>query len=234
MNAPPLILLVYDSETTTAVVSRRLEDAGYRVHVVGDGRAALRAVYDIRPDVVLLDVVMPVLDGWQTLAMIRQISDVPVIILSWRDSELERVRGLKSGADDYVCKPFGPAELTARVAAQLRRSRRSAVREPYDDGVVRLDVAKAEVSVRGRPVHVTPGELRLLATLTAHAGTVLSPERLLELAWNDETGINLDRVRLYVRYLRAKIERDPARPELIENVRGFGYRYRAPLTQPAA
>lgn len=234
MNAPPLVLLVDDSETTTAVAGRRLEDAGYRVHVARDGKAALRALYDVRPDVVLLDVVMPLLDGWQTLAMIRQISDVPVIMLSWRDSELERVRGLKSGADDYVCKPFGAAELTARVAAQLRRSRRAVVREPYDDGVVRLDIAKAEVSVRGGPVHLTPSELRLLATLTAHAGSVLSPERLLELAWNDESGINLDRVRLYVRYLRAKIERDPSQPELIENVRGFGYRYRAPSTQPAA
>jgi len=234
VSSPPVILLVDDSETTAAVVGRRLEDAGYRVHVVRNGRAALRALYDVRPDVVLLDVVMPLLDGWQTLSMIRQISDVPVIILSSRDSELERVRGLKGGADDYVCKPFSPTELTARVAAQLRRSRRSAVHAPYDDGVVRLDVANAEVSVRGRPVHVTPSELRLLATLTAHAGTVLSPERLLELAWNDESGINLDRVRLYVRYLRAKIERDPSQPELIENVRGFGYRYRASLTQPAA
>lgn len=225
------ILVVDDSDATVAVVSRRLQDAGHRVHSASNGDAALRMLYDVRPDLILLDVVMPVLDGWQTLALIRQLTDVPVIMLSARDTELERVRGLRAGADDYVCKPFGPAELTARVGAQLRRSRaRSTVRPPYDDGIVHLDLANASVTVRGEPVQLTPQELRLLSALTANAGKVLSPNRLLELAWNDDSLLSGERVRLYVRYLRAKIESDPAHPMLIENVRGFGYRYRRPET----
>jgi DNA-binding response OmpR family regulator len=203
-----------------------VERAGHRVSAAPDGRAGLRMLYDLRPDLVLLDVVMPGIDGWKTLELIREVSNVPVIMLTARDSEIERVRGLRGGADDYVGKPFGHAELAARIEAVLRRANeKPAVREVYDDGVVYIDFDGHEVRVRGERVELTPLEFRLLSALTENAGLVLSRDQLLDLVWGAgyDSG---DQVKLYVRYLRRKIELDPADPELIETVRGFGYRYR--------
>ena len=221
------ILLIDDSATERAVIERRLEHAGYRVFSAENGTTALRTMYSVRPDLVILDVVMPELDGWKTLELIRQTSDVPVIMLTASDGEIERVRGLRGGADDYVGKPFHPAELTARIEAVLRRAsgRSSAVREAYDDGVVTIDIEKAEVTVRGEPVSLTPLEFRLLLALTEHVGNVVSAEQLLELAWGGGIIAGRDRVKITIGYLRKKIERDPSQPQLIENVRGYGYRY---------
>jgi len=150
-----------------------------------------------------------------------------VIMLTSRASELERVRGLRAGADDYIAKPISGAELVARVEAVLRRaSDAGGVRDLYDDGQLSIDFAANEVRVRGEVVRLTPLEFRLLTTFTAHPGQVLSRDQLLELVWRDAFARGGDEVKLYVRYLRLKIERDPAQPQLIETVRGFGYRYR--------
>jgi two-component system KDP operon response regulator KdpE len=223
------VLLIDDSLTETAIAKARLERDGYAVTIAGDGDEGLRALYKVRPDIVLLDVVMPGLDGWQTLERIREVSDVPVIMLTGRDTELERVRGLRGGADDYVGKPYSPAELAARVAAVLRRSRADwAPREAFFDGELAIDFDAREVRVRGEEVSLTPLEFRLLAVLTENAGLVLSRDQLLELVWGGAFGRDPDAVKLYIRYLRTKIERDPAHPELVETVRGFGYRYRKP------
>jgi DNA-binding response OmpR family regulator len=220
------VLVIEDSEVERAVTVDRLERAGCDVVAAADGTEGLRRLYALRPDVVLLDVVMPGRDGWKTLELIREVSEVPVIMLTGRDSGVERVRGLSSGADDYVGKPYDAAELVARINAVVRRTKeKAAVREVWDDGVVRIDYAAGEVTAHGEPVSLTPLEFRLLSTLAEHAGQVLSRDQLLELVWGDAATRSQDQVKLYVGYLRRKIERDPASPELIQNVRGFGYRY---------
>jgi DNA-binding response OmpR family regulator len=223
------VLVIDDSETVRATVSDRLERGGYTVASAGNGREGLRRLYEIKPDVVLLDVVMPELDGWKTLELIRDVSDVPVIMLTSRDSELERVRGLRGGADDYMGKPFSPAELSARIEAVLRRSgEKVEAKELYDDGTVSIDFAARAVSVRGEAVALTPLEFRLLAALTEHTGQVLSRQQLIDLVWGRAYVSSGDPLMIYIGYLRKKIEEDPAKPALVETVRGFGYRYCRP------
>lgn len=221
------ILLIDDSETQRVVLTDRLQRLGYVVNSAADGRAGLRELYAKRPDIVLLDVLMPELDGWGTLERIREISDVPVIMLTSQDTEIDRVRGLRGGADDYVGKPFSPAELAARIEAVLRRAgEREKVRERYDDGVVMIDFGTREVTIRGNQVHLTPLEFRLLAALTEHAGQVLSREQLLDLVWGSTYEVTDDQVKTYIGYLRRKVGDDAVDSQLIETVRGFGYRYR--------
>jgi DNA-binding response OmpR family regulator len=225
------VLVVEDSETERAIIADRLERAGYVVSTASSGDEGVRRLYDLRPDIILLDIVMPGLDGWSTLALIRQITNVPVIMLTGLNSEIERVRGLRGGADDYIGKPYGAPELVARVEAVLRRTTTvSTIREIWDDGTVRIDFSAAEVTVRGEAIALTPLEFRLLAALTEHAGQVLSRGQLLELVWGDSSARSDDQVKLYVGYLRRKIERDAAAPELVDTVRGFGYRYRKQVT----
>jgi DNA-binding response OmpR family regulator len=230
------ILVVDDSPTERAIIESKLEHAGYRVFTAESGAIALRTLYAVQPDLVVLDVVMPDYDGWKTLELIRQASDVPVIMLTAQTGDIERVRGLRSGADDYLCKPFNPAELTARIEAVLRRTGAgsSSIRDTYDDGVLAIDIGRAEVKVHGKEVRLTPLEFRLLQALTENVGNVLSSDQLLELAWGDNVTAGHDRVKLYIGYLRKKIELDPTQPRLIENVRGYGYRYLAPAAQRAA
>jgi DNA-binding response OmpR family regulator len=222
------ILLVDDSETERAIVASRLQQHGFVVSTAVDGTEGMRKLYDLKPDLVVLDVVMPGLDGWQVLQRIRAVTDVPVIMLTGRDTELERVRGLRGGADDYIGKPFSASELVARIEAVLRRSQADGeIKDVYDDGEVAIDFTAHTVKVRGEFVSLTPLEFRLLTTLTEHAGQVLSRDQLLEHVWGDAFARDGDEVKLYVRYLRLKIESDPGEPKLIETVRGFGYRYRA-------
>lgn len=223
------VLVIDDSETVRATVSDRLERGGYSVASAQNGREGLRRLYEIKPDVVLLDVVMPELDGWKTLELIRDVSDVPVIMLTSRDTELERVRGLRGGADDYMGKPFSPAELSARIEAVLRRSGEKVdAKEVYDDGTVCIDFAARAVTVRGESVSLTPLEFRLLSVLTEHAGQVLSRQQLIDLVWGRSYESSGDPVKIYIGYLRKKIEEDPGSPTLVETVRGFGYRYCRP------
>jgi len=218
------ILVVDDSSTERAAVEKRLQGAGYTVVTAADGREGLRRLYETHPDLVLLDIVMPELDGWRTLELIRQVSDVPVIMVTGLDTEVERIRGLRAGADDYVGKPFSAGELVARVEAVLRRAGGQAdVREVYDDGIVSIDYAASEVRVRGETVALTPLEYRLLAAFVQHPGHVLSRGQLMELVWGDNYGAG-DQVKIYVGFLRRKL----GVPELIETARGFGYRYRRP------
>jgi len=221
------VLLIDDSETQRVVLTDRLQRLGYVVNSASDGRAGLRELYSKRPDIVLLDVLMPELDGWQTLARIREISAVPVIMLTSQATEIDRVRGLRGGADDYVGKPFSPGELAARIEAVLRRTgERETVRERFDDGVVLIDFGAREVTIRGNQVHLTPLEFRLLTALTEHTGQVLSREQLLDLVWGSTYEVTDDQVKTYIGYLRRKIGDDAVDSQLIETVRGFGYRYR--------
>jgi DNA-binding response OmpR family regulator len=227
MNAQRRVLVVDDEEDVRGLVAELLGRAGYEVAEAPNGRAALRELFAAPPDLVLLDVNMPELDGWQTLERIRDVSEVPVVMLTARAGELEKVRGLKAGADDYVTKPFGRQELLARVDAVLRRTApgAGAEREHYADDFLEVDYAQREVRVRGAPVSLTPTEFRLLSAFVSNPNQVLSREQLLQLAWNDTSGVSRDQVKLYVGYLRRKLGGD-ASP--IETVRGFGYQYHVP------
>jgi DNA-binding response OmpR family regulator len=224
-----LILVVDDDAITRELLRGALERAGHEVREAADGRAGLRELYSASPDLVILDVEMPELNGWITLERIRDVSDVPVLMLTARTAEMERVRGLQGGADDYVVKPFGRQEIVARVQALLRRTvGREAGQQTYADARVAIDFAQREVRYEEREVRLTPLEFKLLATFVRNPNQVLSRDQLLELVWGDSLGVSPEQVKLYVGYLRRKL--DPAAPQAtpIETVRGFGYRYRRP------
>jgi DNA-binding response OmpR family regulator len=230
MNGFARILVVDDDDDIRGLVRTLLERAGADVHDAADGREGLREFHAWRPDLVVLDVSMPDLDGWTVLERIRDMSDVPVLMLTARGDELERVRGLHAGADDYVVKPFGKQELVARVQALIRRASRTAQPEEsdtYADEYLTIDWAQAKVTVGERDVQLTPLEFRLLSTFVRNPRQVLSRDQLLERVWGDTYGVGGDQVKLYVGYLRRKL--DPESPDAvpIETVRGFGYRYRA-------
>ena len=221
------ILVVDDDADIRGLLSELLTRAGFEVDEVPDGRTALRRLYEEPPSLVILDVSMAGMDGYQTLERIRDLSDVPVIMLTARAEELEKVRGLAGGADDYVAKPFGRQELLARIQAQLRRSGGKAeVKEAYSDAFIEIDYGQRRITVQGRDVQLTPLEFRLLATFVQHPNQVLSREQLLELVWSDPFAVSGDQVKLYVGYLRKKLVPDAPDTAPIETVRGFGYRYR--------
>ena len=220
------ILVVDDDSDIRGLLRELLDRRGFAVAEAKDGQEALRAFYAERPDLVVLDVAMPILDGWKTLERIRELSDVPVIMLTAKMSELEKTRGLRAGADDYVTKPFGRQELLARVEALLRRSgSRSAEPETYSDAFVTIDFAQRTVIARGEPVDLTPLEFRLLSAFIRHPNQVLTHEQLLELVWGDAHA-SKDQVKLYVGYLRKKLAPDAPDAAPIDTRRGFGYTYR--------
>jgi DNA-binding response OmpR family regulator len=229
MNDRLKLLVVDDDEDIRVLLRELLGRAGYEVDEAADGRTALRRLYERPPALVILDVTMPEMDGYQTLERIRDLSDVPVLMLTARTQELEKVRGLTAGADDYVAKPFGRQELLARVQALLRRSGgRAEVTESYADDFVQIDYAQRRVTVEGRDVQLTPLEFKLLSAFVQHPNQVLSRDQLLDIVWGDPYGVSGDQVKLYVGYLRKKLS--PGAPDTapIETVRGFGYRYRRP------
>ncbi|GAB7041765.1 MULTISPECIES: response regulator transcription factor [Catenuloplanes] len=223
-------LLVVEDDPDIALALRMLFGrAGYDISHASDGRSGLREAYTEKPDLVVLDVGLPEMDGWQVLERLRDVSDVPVLVLTAHGQEAEKVRGLRGGADDYLTKPFANAELLARVEALLRRSsagQNSWASQVYDDGVVHLDPTRRRVYVKGEEVRLTPTEFRLLNALVRHAGAVLSPNQLLTQAWDDPTGIGQERVKFAVLRLRRKLGWSDPEESPIESVRGFGYRYR--------
>ena len=221
------VLVVDDEGDIRELVRELLGRAGYDVVEAPNGSEALKVFYAQQPDFVILDVQMPILDGWETLTRIREVSDVPVMMLTARAEELDKVRGLRAGADDYLTKPFGRQELLARVSANLRRSgTRDTVPELYADGLVTIDFAQREVFAGDEHVALTPLEFRLLTAFVQNPNQVLSHEQLLELVWGDERAAERDQVKLYVGYLRRKLGTTDADDSPIETVRGFGYRYR--------
>jgi len=226
MGTAAHVLAVDDDHDVRSLVCELLVRAGYRVTEAPDGRAALRVLYDERPDLVLLDVSMPELDGWATLERIRELSDVPVVILSALGAELEKVRALRAGADDYVTKPFGRQELLARVETVLRRApNRDGRRESYSDDLLQVDFGERRVTAAGNDVELTPLEFRLLAAFVGHPNQLLEHDQLLQLVWGGERGSSRDQVKLYVGYLRRKLAAAGVDPGVIETARGFGYRY---------
>jgi DNA-binding response OmpR family regulator len=222
------ILVVDDDDDIRGLLRALLERAGHEVVDAPDGRAGLRELYAGSPDLVILDVAMPGLDGWATLERIREVTDVPVLMLTARDAELERVRGLMGGADDYVVKPFGRQELVARVDALLRRPRGEVAQETYGDARLSISFAQRAVRYEDREVGLTRLEYKLLCAFVRHANQVLSHDQLRDLVWGDNLATSRDEVKLYVGYLRRKLAPDAPHSTPIETVRGFGYRYRPP------
>jgi DNA-binding response OmpR family regulator len=219
------LLVVDDDEDIRALLRLVLERAGYSVDDEADGRAALRAFHNGNHDLVVLDVTMPDLDGWELLERIRDLSDVPVLMLTARDTESDRVRGLRGGADDYVAKPFDREELLARVEVLLRRAPREDEPVSYTDSFMQVDFVQRKASVEGLEVPLTRQEYNVLEAFARHPGQVLSQEQLLELAWEEPDAVSRDQVKLYVGYLRRKLgKREGESP--IETVRGFGYRFK--------
>jgi two-component system KDP operon response regulator KdpE len=221
------VLLVDDAIDMTVVLSRVLADEGYEVQVAHDGSDGLRAAFDFRPDLVVLDVMMPGMDGWTTLERLREFSNVPVIMLTAVSGEHNMVRGLDHGADDYLTKPFSMTELKARIRAVLRRVSESAVQKNqslrFDNGRLVIDPAAQRVTVRGEVVDLTPTEYRLLLCLAYNAGRVLTVDQILDNVWGLGYEDSQDNVKLYVWYLRRKIEADPGDPLYVLTKRGTGY-----------
>ncbi len=225
------VLVVDDEADIRGLLRELLEREGFAVEEAGDGQAALRTLYATAPDLVILDVAMPVLDGWSTLERIREVSDVPVLMLTARAAEADKTRGLKAGADDYVTKPFGRQELVARVDALLRRRRAGAgAAEVYSDSFLTIDFPQRKVRALDREIELTPLEFKLLTAFVRHPNQVLSHEQLVELVWGaGEAGG--EQVKLYVGYLRRKLSPDDPDAAPIETRRGFGYAFR--VAQPA-
>lgn len=221
--------MIEDEPALRELVRLLLERAGHQVTEAADGREGVRMVFSARPDLVVLDVGLPELDGWAVLERIREMSDLPVLMLTAQATEVHKVRGLQAGADDYVTKPFGRQELVARVEALLRRAGGARPREEQpdvlDDGFLSIDFAAHRVTAGGAEVELTPLEFRLLAVLARNPGQLLTHDRLLELVWNDDFGDARDRVKIYVGYLRRKLT-NACGEAPIETVRGMGYRYR--------
>jgi DNA-binding response OmpR family regulator len=235
----PRVLVIDDDQDVGLGLRLLLERAGYEVSLARDGKEGLRAFFNRPADVVLLDVGMPVMDGWSTLERLRDVSDAPVLMLTARGLVQERVRGLQAGADDYQTKPFSNEELLARVAALLRRGRgehegRGDRAQTYADDRVSIDMRNWEVSVEGRPVQLTPLEFRLLSAFVTHPRQVLTHYQLLDLVWGDGAAANPGAVKTYVRYLRRKLGWESGEDSPIESVRGVGYRYRAPRSASPA
>jgi DNA-binding response OmpR family regulator len=223
------ILVVDDEPRIRDLVRMNLEMERYRVLEADDGREALEQLREHLPDLVVLDVMMPDMDGFETLKAIREVSTVPVIMLTVRQSEQDKIRGLDLGADDYLAKPFSPRELLSRIRALLRRSLMPAPARKtviVVDPDLKIDFAKHEVIVRGQKVDLRPTEFRLLYHLVNNAGRLLTHETLLSKVWGREYRDEAHYLRLYITYLRQKIEKDPTHPNYILTERGLGYRFK--------
>ncbi|MBI3242097.1 MAG: response regulator transcription factor [Chloroflexi bacterium] len=222
------ILVVDDEPRMIRFIRMNLELEGYAVFEAGDGLKALQQVRDTLPDLVILDVMMPELDGFETLRALREFSSVPVVMLTALGEEDDRVRGLELGADDYVTKPFSPRELVSRVKAVLRRTESPAPAQKAAikvDNRLQIDFDRREIFVEGKLVKLRPTEFRLLYHLVSNAGWVVPHDQLLAKVWGYEYRDETHYLRLYINYLRQKLEKDPAHPVYILTERGVGYRF---------
>lgn len=223
-----LVLIVDDEQRLVNFMRMNLEVEGCRVISASNGREGVDRVREDMPDIVLLDIMMPGLDGFETLRRIRTFSQVPVLFLTAKDDEEDRIRGLELGADDYIGKPFGHRELISRIRAVLRRhytpppAPQTTVQV---DDRLSIDFARREVLINGERVNLRPTEYRLLYHLVQNAGYVMTHEQLLAKVWGPEYRDESHYLRLYITYLRQKIEQDPANPKYILTERGVGYRF---------
>lgn len=223
------ILVVDDEERMARFIRLNLEHDGFQVIEAYRGMKAIQALRSDMPDLIILDVMLPDLDGFEVLRMIREISSVPVIMLTAKGEEDDRVRGLELGADDYITKPFSPRELVSRVRAVLRRTEAGSPTSKNEsievDDRLKIDFGRREIWVNGELVKLRPTEYRLLYHLVQNAGWVVTYDQLLSKVWGYEYRDEPHYVRLYINYLRQKLEEDPSNPKYILTERGVGYRF---------
>lgn len=221
------ILVIDDEEPTVQLIAMLLERRGFEVIKAYRAEEGLRKAYRHQPDLVLLDIMMPDMDGWDVCKRLREMSDVPIIFLTARSDVKDVVKGLEMGADDYVVKPYDNDELVARVRAHLRRSPRPNMSEElvFNNGDFRINFMNREVWVNNDLKHLTPKEFNLLAVLVRNAGRVVTRTELVTQAWGEEYGDAIDSLKLYIHYLRQKLEINAQQPEYILTSRGVGYRF---------
>ena len=233
------ILVVDDEEILREMIEFNLRREGYEVMLAFDGEEALEFARTFEPDLIILDIMLPVIDGLQVLRTLRQDSTVPILLLSARGEEIDRVLGLELGADDYLTKPFAMRELVARAKAMIRRSRIQSqdpapidsmrrddtARQIISTGDLSIDAAARQIRVQGDLIEMKPKEYDLLLYLVKHPGIVLSRDALLREVWGYAYPVDTRTVDVHIRGIRQKIERDPSQPALIETVRGYGYRF---------
>lgn len=219
------ILVVDDEATIRETLQYNLEKEGYQVITAADGLQALQVAREQEPDLVILDLMLPELDGLSVCRAIRREQDTPIIMLTARTGEMDKIVGLESGADDYVVKPFSLGELLARVRAVLRRSPATRREDVLQSGDLRLDLIARRATLDDQELSLTPKEFDLLATLMRNAGAVLSRDLLLTQVWGYDYLGDSRTVDVHIHWLREKIERDPSHPERIMTVRGVGYRF---------
>ncbi len=220
------LLLIDDDKGLDQLLSDFLSGQGYSVRAAENGKLGLRAMYERQPDIILLDVTMPEKDGWETLRRIREISNVPVIMLTARGDETDILQGFSLGADDYITKPFSFAQLSARVRAVLNRStQENEADTKLSSGGLEVDMRLKRAWRDGQPLALTPTEFKLLVTLMHHTGDVVSPKDLVKEVWGPQYASEVGHVRRYIWHLRQKVEPDPENPQYIHNDRGFGYRF---------
>jgi len=225
---PEKILIVEDESAVADAIAYTLGQEGFETEVATDGREALEAFEQSPPSLVILDLMLPGLSGWQLFTAFRRQREVPVIMLTARTAEADRVAGLEMGADDYVPKPFSMRELVARVRTVLRRSARAgegALPELLAAGEIRVDMGSHEISVRGEPVALSPREFGLLAYLMQNAGRVRTREEIIDAVWDEEQYLDQRTVDVHMRWLREKVEADPGNPRHLITVRGVGYKF---------
>ncbi len=226
----PKILIVDDEETMVRSLATLLSAEGYEVVTASDGPRALATAREQRPELIVLDVMLPGIDGMEVCRQIRAWSTVPIIMLTAKTGEVDTVVGLEVGADDYVTKPFSPRELVARVKAQLRRVQMSVSQTEGDRlevGDVAMDIGRRHVTVAGREVVLSPKEFDLLRVLLSHPGRVLGRDFLLNQVWGEDFFGDSRTLDVHIRWLREKVEEDPGRPQRIQTVHGVGYRLAA-------
>lgn len=220
------ILIVDDDRTLLRFVGDYLEEEGYEVITADRGPKALRAFFDSRPDLVFLDVMMPGMDGWEVCARMRELADTPIVMLTAKTGEPDKLRGFRLGVDDYITKPFSLAELGARSRAILARTGadRDVDASVHRIGELVVDLTRHEARLEGEVLDLTPTEFRLLSLLAERAGQAISQEDLIEHVWGDNRKTSSSALRRYIWFLRQKIESDPDLPSRLVNVRGYGYR----------
>ncbi len=219
------ILIVDDDPTLIQFLNDYLTGEGFQVIHADRGQKALRLFFEERPDIVVLDVMMPGMDGWEVCARIRELAETPVVLLTAKTSEADKLRGFRLGVDDYVTKPFSMAELTGRVRAVLSRARSDGESVSFlVVGEVQVDLRKREVRIQDAVVDLTPTEFRLLAILAEHVGEAVSQDDLITKVWGENRVKSSSALRRYIWLLRNKIETDPDHPQRLVTVRGYGYR----------
>lgn len=220
------LLLIDDDQGLTELLADYLRNQGHTVYVADNGLTGIRQVYISRPDLVILDVTMPQRDGWEVLERIRELFDMPVIMMTARDEESSGLRGFSLGADDYVTKPFSFAQLAARIQAVLSRTGRMDDHDKRElrQGDLVVDLTAKQVWRGDKLIHLMPTEFKLLVVMMQRAGEVITLEELVSAVWGEQYTNEIGYVRRYVWHLRKKVEPDPEKPRFIHNERGFGYR----------